>query len=403
MKIPASSSAVFVAVLGISGALMLAQTDPVSPCCAAATFQTFNSQDVAIQLVSVVRTGPDDVTVTWQILNRSNTAQQFDKMAGLASYQLVWDAEVMDLASRTRFKIASDPKTRIPVAAKHDPPRASQGVALAAGRTLTTWAKFVVPATVTTVTVSLPGAAKPWENVAITSLASNTPAAATTTPTRPLKDLRVSPTEIPGGTTASGTVELVGAPSPGGVTVTLTTNKPDQVMIPAQVSVSQGATSAETGPVYLARFAITALAPRNNNSPVTITARAGGQTLQTSFVIRPPHIQSATIDLPNVCSNATATVKFELDGPAPSGDVTALASFQLLGFNTSNTGSSNVSERVDVRAGDRADSIRVRFGTCTKPTTSNGRCVVQGNVTFYPEHSTLVSSFPLTGSCAPPN
>ena len=169
-----SSLAILVVVLGLSVQPVFAQVDPKSrvkeeePCCAAVTFQTFNPQDVAIQLVSVKRTGTDDITVTWQILNRSKTAQQFDKMNGVAAFQLVWDAEVIDLASRTRFKVASDPKTRTPVAAKHEPPRASQGVALQAERTLVTWAKFLVPANVTKVTVSLPGAAKPWENVPIT-------------------------------------------------------------------------------------------------------------------------------------------------------------------------------------------------------------------------------------------
>jgi hypothetical protein len=110
-----------------------------------------------------------DITVMWQILNRSKTAQQFDTMNGVAAYQLVWDAEVIDLASRTSFKVASDPKTRTPVAAKHEPPRASQGLGLQAGRTLVTWATFLVPANVTKVTVSLPGATKPWENIAITT------------------------------------------------------------------------------------------------------------------------------------------------------------------------------------------------------------------------------------------
>lgn len=144
-----------------------ARPDSATPCCAMVNFQTFNPQDVAIQLVSVKRTGANDITVTWQILNRSKTAQQFDKMAGVAAYQLVWDAEVIDLASRTRFKVASDPRTRTPVAAKHEPARASQGLGLEAGRTLVTWAKFLVPGSVSTVTVSLPGAAKPWENIAI--------------------------------------------------------------------------------------------------------------------------------------------------------------------------------------------------------------------------------------------
>ena len=145
----------------------LAQTD-ATPCCAMAIFQTFNLDEVAIQLVSVKRTGPTDITVTWQIMNRGKTPQQFDKMSGWVGYQLVWDAEILDLASRTKYRVAHEQKTQTPVAAKHDPARASKGVSLAAGRTLNVWAKFLVPAAVTSVTVTLPGAAKPWENVAIT-------------------------------------------------------------------------------------------------------------------------------------------------------------------------------------------------------------------------------------------
>jgi hypothetical protein len=155
----------------LSGVLLAFGASPAfasDPCCSAVSFQTFNATEVAIQLVEVKRTGPDNITVTWQILNRSQTPQQFKKMKGQAGYQLVWDAEVIDLASRTRFKVARDKKTQIPVAAKHEPARASQGLSLDGGKTLATWAKFLVPASVTKVTVSLPGAAQPWENVNIT-------------------------------------------------------------------------------------------------------------------------------------------------------------------------------------------------------------------------------------------
>jgi hypothetical protein len=74
-------------------------------------FPTFDPKDVAIQLVSVKRTSPNDITVTWQVLNRSKTAQQFDKMTGLASYQLSSAASVLDLASRTKYPVARDEKT----------------------------------------------------------------------------------------------------------------------------------------------------------------------------------------------------------------------------------------------------------------------------------------------------
>jgi hypothetical protein len=377
-------SSVVVLVLGLSGALMLAQTDPPSPCCAAVNFQTFNPQDVAIQLVSVERTGPDDITVTWQILNRSKAPQQFDKMAGLAAYQLVWDAEVIDLASRTRFKVASDPKTRIPVAAKHDPPRASQGIGLEAGRTLTTWAKFLVPANVTKVTVSLPGAAKPWENVAITP-PSSLPTSVISS-NLPLKDLRLGPVPpngppivVPGGSNdAFGIVELVEAPPPGGLLVKLTSSDPDVAGVPGQITVNQGAASAETGPLYSARFPITAHVVHDGKR-VTITAQAGAQMRQADLTIRPPHLEnypSFTLhdtDFLNVCvSNTYARISFKLDGPAPPGHTYVLAIVRKIYSN----GANGVSETSDIAKGDRSGSFKMHIGACSPS------CSLAGTLSF---------------------
>jgi hypothetical protein len=393
-------------VLGLSASLIRAQ-DPVAPCCAAVGFQTFDARDVAIQLVSVHRNGPDDVTVTWQIRNGGETARQFAKMAGLAAYQLVWDAEITDSASRTRYKVASDAKTRIPVAAKHDPPRASQGVLLPAGKTLTTWARFRVPATVKNVAVALPGAARPWENVTIVPPASSSPAAAVTALNTPLKDLRVSPPEFPGGTPAFGTVELVAAPPAGGLTVTLQVKGPTgpaypdpPISVPPQVVVTQGAASAETGPVYTARFPITAT-PTRNKRPATIVARVGAQTLETTLTVLPPRVVSATADVPNVCKDATADVEFDLDAPAPAGNVTANVSIQLLGF-----AEQNAHKTVDVGAGATTGRIKVPVGTCTHPTSSSGRCSFQGELNFYPMGSDSgvgYTNYPISASCAPPN
>ena len=49
--------------LGLS-ATALAQAEPGVPCCTVVNFQTFDPKDVAIQLVSVKRTGTNDITVT---------------------------------------------------------------------------------------------------------------------------------------------------------------------------------------------------------------------------------------------------------------------------------------------------------------------------------------------------
>jgi hypothetical protein len=399
MKKCPSSLFILVVALAASVGLTFAQTDAVS-------FQTFNPQDVAIQLVSVERTGPDDITVTWQILNRSKTAQQFDKMNGVAAYQLVWDAEVIDLASRTRFKVASDPRTRTPVAAKHEPPRASQGVGLAAGRTLTTWAKFLVPANVTNVTVSLPGAAKPWENVAIgaplpsSSSAGPSPPVAPSTirSNMPLKDLGINSEagerldRMVGGNPVYGTVALSQAPPAGGLLVTLTSSNPDVVKVPSQITVNQGATSAETGPVYVSRFDVTIRAVRER-TPITITARAGGQALQANVVVMSPGVTSANVSLYGgdltgaVCDGVReATVHWTLNGPAPSGDT------KIMVFVTPDH------REKGVASGDREGTIKFLPNRCQFP---NG-CSFTGYVRLLIEGQESPPTRPINLFCRMP-
>jgi len=43
-------------------------------------FQTFAPQNAAIQLVSVKRTGTDDITVTWQILTKNKSKSQVPEL-----------------------------------------------------------------------------------------------------------------------------------------------------------------------------------------------------------------------------------------------------------------------------------------------------------------------------------
>lgn len=138
------------------------------PCCAAVDLQANNAQDVQIQLVEVRRTGANEITVAWQYINKNKAPQQLAKggQGWSDAYRLAWDAEVLDLATRTRYRVAQDQERR-PVAAKHEVGVGRQGILVAGNRTLKTWAKFLVPASVTRVTVTIPGAATPWENVPI--------------------------------------------------------------------------------------------------------------------------------------------------------------------------------------------------------------------------------------------
>lgn len=153
-------------------ALVVALAPPavwaLEPCCNSVPFQGADADDVMIQLVEVKRTGPTDITVTWQYKNQGKKAQQLTRAGSgpPSEFRLAWDAELVDLGSRTRYQVARTGQEL--VAAKHVPRTPIDGVSLAPGKTLVTWAKFLVPADVGKVTVTLPGASRPWENVAIT-------------------------------------------------------------------------------------------------------------------------------------------------------------------------------------------------------------------------------------------
>jgi hypothetical protein len=157
------------AILSLAVAAVAAVQDSNKPCCSAVDFQAFGAVGVKIQLLQIKRTAPADVTVTWQYMNGGKTAQPLSQGgAGAAwvAYRLSWDAELLDMASGTKYRISRDMKTQTPMAAKHTP--GSRGaIMLAGGQTLKTWAKFSLPDSVTKVTVTIPGASEPWENVEV--------------------------------------------------------------------------------------------------------------------------------------------------------------------------------------------------------------------------------------------
>ena len=102
--------------------------------------------------------------------NTTKAAQRLTKGGSGWSdgYHLAYDAVLHDPSTRAKYPVAMQDGT--PIAGKHPPAGPISGIVLAAGRTLTTWATFAVPAELTKVTVELPGAATPWDEVAITAM-----------------------------------------------------------------------------------------------------------------------------------------------------------------------------------------------------------------------------------------
>jgi hypothetical protein len=147
-------------------------TFAAEPCCSEQDFQGVGQspEGVKIQLVEVARTSPEDIRVTWTLKNTTQKPQVLTLGNGGAwrdAYKLSWDAHLLDSAGRLKMNVAKDTKGNV-VAAKHAPDLRSKGIVLGPGKTLTTWAKFIAPEKTTKVSVDLPGASMPWENVAVT-------------------------------------------------------------------------------------------------------------------------------------------------------------------------------------------------------------------------------------------
>ena len=143
-----------------------------TPCCAEEGFQGVQvpTDGVVIQLVEIKRISPTEVRATWTLRNTTKSSQRLTKGGSGWSdgYHLAYDAELLDPSERVKYPVTKD-KDGTPLAGKHPPAGPISGIVLGAGRTMTTWATFSVPATVQKVTVDLPGASMPWDNVAITS------------------------------------------------------------------------------------------------------------------------------------------------------------------------------------------------------------------------------------------
>ena len=152
------------------GAVSLAAV-AAPPCCAEEDFRGVGQSPdgVRIQLTEVRRISPNDIRVAWTLTNTTRKPQLLTKGNGGAwsdKYKLAYDAKLTDATARVLMKVAKDDKGHL-LAAEHGPDLRAGGIVLGAGKTITTWAKFIAPPTTSVVSVDLPGATMPWENVAV--------------------------------------------------------------------------------------------------------------------------------------------------------------------------------------------------------------------------------------------
>ena len=125
-----------------------------------------------------------------------------------------------------------------------------------------------------------------------------------------LASVTISPLQVTGGTTATGTVTLNGPAPQGGETVSLSSSNSGIISAPSTVTVPAGATSA-TFPVTTYSMIFSTAA--------TITATGNG--IQSGTVtVNPPSPASVTVNPSTVNAGYSSSGTVTLTGPAPIGD-----------------------------------------------------------------------------------
>jgi uncharacterized repeat protein (TIGR03803 family) len=133
-----------------------------------------------------------------------------------------------------------------------------------------------------------------------------------------LSSLTLNPTTIANGGTSTGTVTLSAAAPSGGSVVGLVSNS-SFIMVPSNVTVPAGATSAT--------FAITTNGFVLSNTAVMITATLGNSTQQAALTLTPGiAVTSIRLNPTTVTGGSNSTATVTIASPAPSGGSEVLIS-----------------------------------------------------------------------------
>jgi hypothetical protein len=164
-----------------------------------------------------------------------------------------------------------------------------------------------------------------------------------------LSSLTLSPSNVTGGNSSTGTVTLSGPAPAGGAQVTLSSSD-TAASVPSSVTVPAGAASA-TFPVNTSAVAA--------STSVTISASYGGVTQTASLTVTPsslPTLSSLTLSPSTVTGGNSSTGTVTLSGPAP-------ASGAQVTLSSSNTGVASVPSSVTVAAGATSATFTVNTST----------------------------------------
>jgi hypothetical protein len=121
---------------------------------------------VKVELLEVKRDSPTVVTARWRYRNESNASKQLtSQRTGWADpYRLSLESYLLDEVKRIKFEVSRDSDRR-PVASRNGQP--NQYIVIRPKQTIEVWAKYIVPESVNSVTVSIEGV-RLFDNIAIT-------------------------------------------------------------------------------------------------------------------------------------------------------------------------------------------------------------------------------------------
>ena len=120
---------------------------------------------VKVELLEVKRDSPTVVTARWRYRNETGEPKQLTQQrTGWADpYRLSLESYLLDEAKRVKYEVSRDTDNR-PVASRNGQP--NQYISIRPKQTIEVWAKYIVPESVNSVTVSIEGV-KPFEKIAM--------------------------------------------------------------------------------------------------------------------------------------------------------------------------------------------------------------------------------------------
>ncbi len=124
------------------------------------------SGQVKVELVEVTRESPTVVTVRWRYRNEANEPIRLtnERTGWIDPYRLSSESYLLDEVKRVKYEVSRDTDRR-PVASRNGQP--NQYITIRPKQLIEVWAKYIVPETVNTVTVSIEGV-RPFGKITIT-------------------------------------------------------------------------------------------------------------------------------------------------------------------------------------------------------------------------------------------